>query len=84
MVGPSWAEVMQRDGSICARGPSGRGPISLVRIRLCFISAAFRDKGAVCGRMYAMRHPQLHTALCRRELSWPPYPTPPHIVRWGN
>lgn len=43
MVGPNLAEVMQHDGPICARCPSGRGPISLVRIRLRFILAAFRD-----------------------------------------
>lgn len=53
MVRPSLAEVMEHDGPICARGPSGRGPVSLVRIRLCFILAAFRDKragwgGALC------------------------------------
>lgn len=53
MVGPNLAEVMQHDGPICARGPSGRGPVSLVRIRLCFISAAFGDKrGALCRHMY--------------------------------
>lgn len=44
MVRPSLAEVMEHDGPICARGPSGRGPVSLVRIRLCFILAAFRDR----------------------------------------
>lgn len=44
MVRPSLVEVMEHDGPICARGPSGRGPVSLVRIRLCFILAAFRDK----------------------------------------
>lgn len=49
MVGPKLAEVMQHDGPICARGPSGRGPVSLVRIRLCFISAAFRDRWGVVG-----------------------------------
>ena len=47
MVRPSLAEVMEHDGPICARGPSGRGPVSLVWIRLCFILAAFRDKRAV-------------------------------------
>lgn len=64
MVGPSLAEVMQHDGPICARGPSGRGPVSLVRIRLCFISAAFRDKrGALCGHVDTTRPLQLQTAL---------------------
>lgn len=77
MAGPNLAEVMQHDGPICARGPSGRGPVSLVRIRLCFISAAFRDKrGALCRHTYRPRRPQLQTALGGREPRRLPYLTP--------
>lgn len=45
MVGPNLAEVMQHDGPISASGPSGRGPISLVRISLSYLSCLQRQKG---------------------------------------
>lgn len=44
MVGPNLAEVMQHDGPICASSPSGRGPISLVRISLSYLSCLQRQK----------------------------------------
>lgn len=78
MVRPSLAEVMEHDGPICARGPSGRGPVSLVWIRLCFILAAFRDKravgwGVLCVDACAVTAPD---CVVREGPHGSPYPTP--------
>lgn len=84
MVGSNLAEVMEHDGPICARGPSGRRTISLVRISLCVISAAFRDKRrALCRHTYVTKRPRIQTASGGREPCPQSYPTL-HMEKWRS